>query len=183
MLVVGAGGIANFSDWSVNQYSFPYYSSFSINTKGPNYFYPYAEVSTYITSPYAQYAVNFTFYDSVDNSTWVQIPLSDNSNNFTVIGKAPLNSFAIPIYEKLYFPYQNITVQNKTISYEDFTQSIKEQYEYKPLFTPQTTVIFILIIIAVFSFVLQIVDFLFRNEEKKPETSNSKEYSSIGDDM
>jgi hypothetical protein len=71
------------------------------------------------------------------------------------------------IYYKIYFPIQIITVQNQTMSFYQFGMSFGNKFLFTPSPTPQTTIIFILLTIAVFSFVLQIVDFLFRDEGKK----------------
>ena len=157
-----------------------------LKTTGPSYFFPSAYVDASITTPYAEYLENFTVYESTDNSTWVQVPIQMPNQfifNTVQIGNVPLNGFSIPIYFKVYFPYQNITVQNQTVLFSDFVKSLTFETFVTPFLTPQAWVIFILLIIAVFSFVLQIADFLLRDEEKKIEPYNSKESSSIGYDM
>ena len=94
----------------------------------------------------------------------------------------PLNGFSTMIYYKIYFPIQIIKVQNQTLSFYQFGMSFSNSFLFIPSPTPQTTVIFILLTIAVFSFVLQIVDFLFRNEEEKQWKIKPKEDPSIGAD-
>ena len=47
LLFLVKGGITEVTDWSINPYSYPYYSSYSAYTRGPNYFFPYADLSTY----------------------------------------------------------------------------------------------------------------------------------------
>jgi hypothetical protein len=163
LFVVGTVGIINATDYSFGTNTNPSYSLDTINTRGPNYFFPYADVYTYVYSPYAKYIENFTFYESTDNSTWFKVPISD-TKDYIKIGTASLNGFSTTIYQKIYFQYENITIQNQTVSTADM--SFVSQYYFSSLPTPQTLVIFILLTIAVFSFVLQIVDFLFRDEAK-----------------
>jgi len=173
---VGTIKVTNVTGFSFAPSNDASYTSIVVNTSGPNYFFPDANLYAYITNPYAKYVENFTVYESTDNSTWVQIPISDNPNIFTKIGTVPLNGFSTTIYYKIYFPIQNLLVlQNQTLSFYQFGESFVNGYLLNPLPTPQTTVIFILLIIAVFSFVLQIVDFLFRNEAKTDSSTKIKQ--------
>jgi hypothetical protein len=115
---VGTFEITNATGFSFAPSSTASYESSVFKTTGPNYFFPSAYFETYITTPYAKYAENFTVYASIDNSTWVQIPIEMPNQvivTATQIGSTPLNGFSIPIYYKVYFPYQNITVQNQTV--------------------------------------------------------------------
>ena len=166
---MGTVKVTNATGFSFAPTSNASYTFITIKTTGPNYFFPRADVYTAITTPYAKYAENFTVYGSTDNSTWVQIPIQipvQDTFSAVQIGTAPLNGFSFTIYYKIYFPYQNITVQNQTLTFFQFGESINNRLIFSPSPTPETTVIFILLIIAVFSFVLQIVDFVFRNDEK-----------------
>jgi hypothetical protein len=132
---------------------------------GPSYFFPSADVSVSLTNPYAKYIENVTVYYSINNSTWVQIPFS-NTPNYTKIGTVPLNSFSIPIYLKIYFQTQDVKPQNQTVPFADVIISFHDEIEFTPLIGSQGCVIFIVLGIAVFSFVLQILDFLTKDDKK-----------------
>jgi len=170
IFIIGIGGVKQVSGFSLGPENNPSYSTDVLSIYGPNYFFPYAEASTYITTPYANYMENFTIYESVDNSTWVQVPVSDTIH-YTKIGVVSLNDVNIKIYEKVYFQWDNITVENRTVTINDFADSLDGRFQFNPLPTPQTLVIFTLLMIGVFSFVLQIMDFLYRN---KPETESTE---------
>jgi hypothetical protein len=100
--VIGVGGITGSTPINFNYSPNPYYTSFTISTMGPSYFFTYASVSISLTNPYAEYIRNFTVYDSLDNFSWILIPIS-NTSTYTNIGTTPLNGFGVKIYQKIIY--------------------------------------------------------------------------------
>jgi hypothetical protein len=92
-----------------------------------------------------------------DNVSWVEIPLL-NVSKLTDVGIATMDAFDLNVYTRFYFPPQNQTASASII------QSFDLIIEVDPLYTPQTWVIIVLLCIAIFSFTLQILDFLFKKE-------------------
>jgi hypothetical protein len=139
----------------------PFYQTLDISSTGPNYFFPYVTVSESLTSKYYKAIANFSLSMSVDNSTWIKVPLS-NEVKSVEIGIIPANSFTSTIYVKTYFPTQNVIVQNQTIPLIDVINSFHGVITITPYFTPQSWVILILLLVAVFSFILKILEFIFK---------------------
>jgi hypothetical protein len=93
--------------------------------------------------------------------------LSDTST-YTKIETVPLNGFDVTIYQKVIFQIQDVKIQNQTVPFMKAVASFVEGASFNPLPTPQTWVIFILLGIAVFSFVLQILDFWTKRDSESP---------------
>lgn len=150
-------GITNVvSSHQLVQSEVPYNAEISVSTIGPNYFFPYSYISSTLTNKYSDEIKGFNLEMSTDNVSWVEIPLS-NVNKFTSFGIISINTFSDTVYARVSFPNQNQTESTTNNILSSFTWSI----EINPLFTPETIVVFILLSLALFSFVVQILDFVF----------------------
>ncbi len=141
----------------------PTFSSNTVITNGPSYFFPNAYASFSVTNPYAKYMDNFTYYISIDNVTWVQVPIV-NTTSYTTIEKVPLSGFNFTLYQKIDFRTQDFFSLNQTIPMDKIINSFNNTLTLSPIPTPESIVISILLVIAVFSFILQIIDFLSKND-------------------
>jgi hypothetical protein len=137
------------------------YSSVEIESTGPNYFYPNAEIFAYFESPYADALKNVDYWMSLDNSSWVKVPFSGVRQEVS-IGKTSLNGFPNTVYFKCYCPEENVTVQGRSESIVELLNSSTWGIFYTSIFTSQSLVLMLLVGIAVFSFLLQILDFMTR---------------------
>ena len=135
------------------------YFYFQANTSGPSYFFSAGKVYQSISNPYANEIGIFNVYMSTDNSSWVAIPFS-NTEKLVEIGEVQLNSFSIKIYVKYFFPPQPVV--NETVSVKTIEESFIGKTIIKIPYTPQTDIIIFLVTVAMFSFILQILDFLFK---------------------
>ncbi|MGD0979575.1 MAG: hypothetical protein ABR962_10620 [Candidatus Bathyarchaeia archaeon] len=174
IFLIGESGLTSSTPFVIENTS-PCYSSSNIDTRGPSYFFPSADVSVSLTNPYAKYIENLTVYYSINNSTWVQVPFSDTPN-YTRIGTVPLDSFSIPVYLKVSFQIQDVEMQNQTVPFVTVLRNFHNDIAFTPLISSQTWVIFILLGIATFSFVLQILDFLTKDDKEsliKKEKKNT----------
>ena len=131
-----------------------YYFSIHMSTTGPSYFFPFESVSASLSNPYAEEIKGFWLFMSTDNSTWIEIPLSGLKTEF---GKILVNNFNVDMYAKCYFPPQNTTTPKTTI-----LQSFNYQISGSSAYTPQSLVLLVLVYIAVFSFILKIVEFILK---------------------
>jgi hypothetical protein len=154
----------------------PSYFYLQINGTGPNYFYPVAYVNVSCSNPYANEIGTFECYMSLDNSSWTDIPFS-TVPKIVELGDIQLNSLSTKIYVKCYFPPQS--VQNQTASAQTIEQSFRASVNIDAPYTFQTAIITTLLDIALFSFFLQILDFLFDRNTKNKHQNNQTEGSEM----
>lgn len=99
---------------------------------------------------------------STDNSTWVNVPLSKDTQKLVEIGDVQLNSFSVRIYVQYFLPPQANLNQTVAGSVQTIQDSFAGRINIQAPYTPQTDVIIFLVTIALISFWLQILDFLIK---------------------
>lgn len=139
------------------------YSNVEIGSTGPNYFFPNAEVHSVFESRYPDMLENVSVWMSLDNSTWVKVPFS-SGNQDVIIGTTSLNGFPTTIYQKVYCPDVNVSVQNQSIQVIDLFYSSNYTIYFTSIFTSQSLVLLLLVGVAIFSFIVQILDFLAKEK-------------------
>jgi hypothetical protein len=164
----------------------PYYFTIKTYYTGPNYF-PYADLSFAVTNQYDDNISGFHFFLSLtpDNSSWVEIPLTKPLNIppdfppqpnviLTGVGIVPLNGFSNVLYAECIFPPQGFDNATQTRILNSF-----QAYVYiQVIWTPQSIAAFILVSVALMSFIIQILDFWTKEatekKEERKETRNLK---------
>jgi hypothetical protein len=171
----------------VHESTEPYYFTIRTNYTGPNIFFPYAELSFAIANQYSDNISGFHFFLSLspDNSSWVEIPLTkplivpsdivlgQNSTqyNTTNVGIIPLNGFSNVLYAEEIFPQQRFDNATQTRILNSFIA----YFYVAPIWnTPQSIATIILVWVALTSFIIQILDFSFKEKNDKPSTNTSK---------
>jgi hypothetical protein len=144
----------------------PYYFTMKTYYAGPNYLFPYASVAFAVINQYNDEISGFYFYISLDNSSWVEIPLTKPLNIppdpfggpsaiLTDVGIIPLNGFSNVIYAKCIFPPQGFDNATQTRIMNSF-----QGYVYiSSVWIPQSVATVILVSVALLSFIIQILDF------------------------
>lgn len=135
------------------------YSDFIISSTGPNYFFPNAEVHVIFRNSYGNALQNVSAWMSLDNSTWVQVPFS-NGENDVMIGITPLNGFSTTVYSRIYCTDSNVIVGNQSMHTTDLLYTSTFHLYFVSILTPQSLVVLFLVAIAIFSFLVQILEFL-----------------------
>jgi hypothetical protein len=166
----------------------PYYFTSKTYYTGPNYFFPYADLSFAVTNQYADNISGFHFFLSFDNSSWVEIPLTKPLNLppdpfspepnviLTHVGIIPLNAFSNVLYAKCVFPLQGFdnATQNKILS-------AFQAYVYvSNIWTPLSIATIVLVSVALMSFIIQILDFWTKEKTEKKEEKKDAEKTSTG---
>ena len=155
VLVLGSSHYTEVKDFYLYESSEPVYSSFHVINTGPNYFFPIVQVQSRLSNLNFNEIEGFHYFVSTDNSSWVEVPLS-NEDKYTVIGTIPSNGMDTILFDKWIFPIQNNT--NAPIMPDTFRYGIS----FVPVMTPQTSTIMILLVIAIFSFILKILEYIFK---------------------
>ena len=140
----------------------PTYFYVQMNVSGPSYFFPVGEVGASFSNPYANEISNFTVKMSLDNSTWVNVPFS-STPKIVDLGQAQLNGFYVRVYVVLYFPPQS---GYGTVPANVVVKAFNLHVYVDAPYTPQTWLLLILLFIALFSFIIQITDFFFKEKKK-----------------
>jgi hypothetical protein len=160
----------------------PYYFTIKTYYTGPNYIFPYADLSFAVVNQYNDKISGFHFYVSFDNSSWVEIPLTRLLNipqdfppipNFilTDVGTIPLNGFSNTLDAKCVFPPQGFDNATQTRILNSF-----QAYMYvQAIWTPQSIATVILVSVALMSFIIQILDFWTREKTEKKEERKDRE--------
>jgi hypothetical protein len=159
----------------------PYYFTFRPNDTGPNYFFPYASLDFAVANKYIDEISGFHFFLSFDNSSWVEISLTKPLNippdfppepNYilTHVGIISLNGFSNVLYAKCVFPLQGFNETTQTRIINSF-----EGYLYiSPCWTPYSIAAIILLSVALLSFIIQILDFCFKDGSAKSNLSENQ---------
>ncbi len=135
------------------------FSDLTINPTGPNYFFPTAEVHVFFKNLHYNLLENVSVRMSLDNSSWIEVPLSDN-NRDVVIGITSLNGFSTVVYAQTYCPHYIVVVDNQTVSAIDLFYTSSYDVYLVSILSAQSIVVIVLVSIAIFSFLLQILEFL-----------------------
>ncbi len=148
-------------------YSFYYtgdqaaYSSIEFRTSGPTYFFPNAEVHMELTSKFGNALENVSIFVSTDNSTWTKLPTTDGKHDVP-LGTLPLNDYSpLIVYVKSFGP-ENVTLGAQSSPVLTLLNQCNISCYYVQSVSSESLVVLILVWVAVLSFVLQILDFLFR---------------------
>lgn len=147
----------------------PYYLDIKTNYTGPNYFFPSATLAFAVANEYSDEIKEFHFFISFDNSSWVEIPLTkplhiipdpfpELNYTLTYVGRLPLNGFSNEFYAKCVFPPQGL---NDTANAR-IMDAFGAYMLVSPLWTPQSTATVVLVSVALLSFIIQILDFCFK---------------------
>jgi hypothetical protein len=142
------------------------YSNIKIELAGPNYFFPNAEIHTIFESHYGNSLENVTVCLSLDNSTWVAVPFSSGAHD-VIIGSTHLDGFPTPVYLKCYSQDATVMFQNQSLSIYDAINSSDWYFTSYSIITSQSIVLLCLTSIAIFSFLVQILDFLAKDKLKR----------------
>jgi len=92
-----------------------YPQPFIIETNGPTYFNSYASVRYIVISRFGNIFQNSSISASLDNSTWVDVPLAYNQSDLNAkkpanLGLVKLDSPTVTIYLKVHLPPQLVIV-------------------------------------------------------------------------
>ncbi|MGD0450199.1 MAG: hypothetical protein ABSA79_03960 [Candidatus Bathyarchaeia archaeon] len=151
ILIIGAWHLEGVKNFYMNESSEPTFSFFQITTTGSNYFFPNGIAHFSLSNPYSDEIKDFHFYVSFDNQSWVELPVS-NTTNYVQAGETPVG-MDINVFTMSTFPSQNTTLP--------INSSFQFSFFISPIMTPETIVIMIVLIIAIFSFTLQILEYIF----------------------
>jgi hypothetical protein len=174
------------SSHPIHESTEPYYFIMKTYYTGPNIFFPYANLDFAVANQYSDKISGFHFFLSFDNSSWVEIPLTKPLNvtpdfppepNFilTNVGIIALNGFSNVLYAKCIFPpqeFDNATDARILNAFQAFVY-------VEPIWTPQSVATFILVSVALMSFIIQILDFWTKETTEKKEERKDAEKTSI----
>jgi hypothetical protein len=152
ILIIGAWHYTGAKNFYIDESSSYSFSSFQITNTGPNYFFPVAKISFSMVNPYADQLKDFHFYMSFDNQSWVEIPVS-NTTKFVEVGLVSSTAVDTTVYTMWLFPSLNTTLP--------VIDSFTFEFLVSPVFAPQTVVIMIVLFVALFSFILKILEFVY----------------------
>jgi hypothetical protein len=120
------------------------YSNLEFASTGPNYFFPNAEVHTKFEVSNYKLLENVSIWMSVDNLTWVR--------------------YSSNIYVKSYGSDAQVIFGDKLTPIYQVLNACEFRFTYMSILSSQSIIVLILVSLAVFSFLIQILDFLAKDK-------------------
>jgi len=145
MLKVSLGSTLNISS-DINEYLLPV-------TITPSYFSSVGKIYVALSSPHSESLKEYRIEMSVDNYSWLEIPLHtvlpDKSeiNKFIELGYVNLNEVRTMIYIRSFIPPQQIKLPSD-VSKKDFLNSFEGSIGIKPIKTPKDITLLILVFVS-----------------------------------
>ena len=144
-----------------------YPNPLTIETNGPTYFNSYAQIHFSMGSRWGNIFKIFNVSASLDNSTWVNVPIGYNQSDLknkgsANLGFAKLDSPHITIYLKTYLPPQNITVYSDATKEEIANANFFGICKITPIPSSLDTGKVIVTFTAVFGFISVIYNVFFK---------------------
>ena len=164
--------------------------SLEIKTTGVSHFHSIGRVFAYFQSPYAVSFDTLNVKMSLDNETWVDVPLysteQEKHSAYSDLGLIRLDELIITVYGEYYLPPQNIT-HPPNVTLEDISNSFHGNIIIKSELSPRDRVVEILVSITLFGASLKVLDLLFlkkniqttsnKSDGESKMSSNSSEYN------
>jgi len=139
-----------------------------IHSTGPSYFASVGRIYIHISSTYAEVLEIFEVEMSLDNTSWVRVPLlpsrSNDHTKFADLGLVDLDKLLVVIYGRYYIPEQTVMLP-PNVTKDDVLNSLQGNIEINREPAPRDTTIKILVIVTLFGVFLRLTDLLFLRRE------------------